>query len=288
MSKAAWIPLCLIAAVALSFPAAADYRPSDVTVEVIDEQGAVFQQVPVRHARDAYRAYLQADRGARYRIRVSNASGERVGVVVAVDGRNIVNGARSELASAEPKYVLSPHESQEFSGWRTSLADVHEFYFTEWEDSYAEAFGDRSAQGVIAVAVYQEKESARIAQQLAQEAQRQKRAQRPFLGGKDDSAADDSQPSAAPPASAGANESRQSRDAKAERSEPGTGYGDRRNEPAVRVAFDAESKPSSRVFLKYEWRETLCRKRILDCSEPANRFWPDALSFAPPPPGKTR
>ena len=74
-------------------------------------------------------------------------------------------------------------------------------------------------------------------------------------------------------------------EAKDERSEPGTGYGEVRNEPAVRVAFDAESRASSRVFLKYEWRETLCRKRILDCSEPANRFWPDdALSFAPPPP----
>ena len=277
MSKRAWILGCLVASAALSLPAAAGYRSSDITVEIVDEQGTVFQQVPVRHASDAYRAYLQADRGVRYRIRVANASDERVGVVIAVDGRNIVNGARSELASSEPKYVLSAYESQEFSGWRTSLADVHEFYFTEWKDSYAEAFGDRSARGVIAVAVYQEKESARIAQQLSREA-----------------AAADSQPSAVlpsealPPATAGAaGEARRSRDAKAERSEPGTGYGDRRNEPAVRVAFDAESRPSSRVFLKYEWRETLCRKRILDCREPANRFWPDALSFAPPPPRKT-
>ena len=165
MSKPAWVLLCFLAGVAMSVSAAAHDGALGVTVEVVDEQGAVFQQVPVRHARDAYRAYLQADRGARYRIRVSNPSGERVGVVIAVDGRNIVNGARSDLGSAEPKYVLSPYESQEFSGWRTSLADVHEFYFTEWEDSYAEAFGDRTARGVIAVAVYQEKESARIAQQ---------------------------------------------------------------------------------------------------------------------------
>jgi hypothetical protein len=288
MSKRALVLGCLIAGVAMSFPAVAGHRSPEVTVEVVDEQGAVFQQVPVRHARDAYRAYLQADRGARYRIRVSNASGERVGVVIAVDGRNIVNGARSDLASAEPKYVLAPHESQEFSGWRTSLADVHEFYFTEWKDSYAEAFGDRSARGVIAVAVYREKESARIAQQLAQEAELQKRRQRPFLGDKDDSAGSDRPAPAAPSASGSANESRRAGEAKAERSEPGTGYGERRNEPAVRVAFDAESRPSSRMFLKYEWRETLCRQRILACPEPGNRFWPDdALSFAPPPPRKT-
>jgi hypothetical protein len=43
------------------------------------------------------------------------------------------------------------------------------------------------------------------------------------------------------------------------------------------------------MFLKYEWRETLCRKRIVDCREPANRFWPDdALSFSPPPPRQTQ
>jgi hypothetical protein len=67
-------------------------------------------------------------------------------------------------------------------------------------------------------------------------------------------------------------------------SEPGTGYGDRREERAVRVEFNPEFRVSSQVFLKYEWRESLCRKRVLECSEPDNRFWPDALSFAPPPP----
>jgi hypothetical protein len=272
MSKQAWVLCCLLAGGALSSPVFAGHRASDVTVEIIDQQGASFQQLPVRRTGGAYRAYLQAERGARYRIRVSNASGARVGVVVAVDGRNIINGARSELANGEPMYVLAPHDSQEYSGWRTSLADVHEFYFTEWEDSYAEAFGDRSARGVIAVAVYKEKHTAL----------RREDAPRAAVGGAADAASSGAAASnAAPPATA---ESRTSRDEKA-RSEPGTGYGDVRNEPAVRVAFDAEPRASSRLFLKYEWRDTLCRKRILDCSKPANRFWPDdALSFAPPPP----
>jgi hypothetical protein len=136
--------------------------------------------------------------------------------------------------------------------------------------------------------VYQEKESARIAQQLAQEAERQRRLQPPFRGDKDESPAADSQPAPALPDEV-AGVAGRSRDAKAQRSEPGTGYGDRRTEPAVRVAFDAEARPSSKMFLKYEWRETLCRKRIVDCREPANRFWPDdALSFSPPPPRQTQ
>ncbi len=286
MSKHAWMMCCLVAGVAMSLPAAAGYRPSDVTVEILDEQGAAFQQVPVRRTGDAFRAYLQADRGARYRIRISNTSEARVGVVVAVDGRNIVTGARSELTGGEAKYVLAPHESQEYSGWRTSLADVHEFYFTEWEDSYAEAFGDRSARGVIAVAVYREKQP----MWLSKDFERRKRmdaARAAVEGSAGADAMDRASPSESAPAAAnGALESQPSRDAKAERSEPGTGYGEVRNEPAMRVAFDAEPRASSRVFLKYEWRDTLCRKQILDCrSEPANRFWPDdALSFTPPPP----
>ena len=187
--------------------------------------------------------------------------------MVAVDGRNIISGARSDLANGEPMYILAPWATEEYAGWRTSLADVHEFYFTEWQESYAEAFGDRSARGVIAVAVYREKEP----KVTFREQEIRPRFDR------------SASPSGAASAQAPAPESSSS--AKAERSEPGTGYGDRRDEPAMRVAFDAESRPSSRVFLKYEWRETLCRKRVVDCSEPRNRFWPnDTLGFAPPPP----
>ena len=67
---------------------------------------------------------------------------------------------------------------------------------------------------------------------------------------------------------------------------PGTGYGDRRVDPAVRVQFEAQSDPDSRHFIKYEWRETLCRKHLLECGE-KNRFWDESvLGFAPPPPGR--
>jgi hypothetical protein len=67
---------------------------------------------------DVYRAYLEARREARYRIRVHNRSGGRVGVVIAVDGRNIISGARSELARGEPMYILDPRESESCEGWR--------------------------------------------------------------------------------------------------------------------------------------------------------------------------
>jgi hypothetical protein len=298
MSKHVWSPALLAAGLLLNAAAYAHSRPSDVTVEIVDQYGSTFSQMPVRHSGKAYRAYLQAERGARYRIRITNRSGERVGLVIAVDGRNIITGARSDLARSESMYVLSPWETNEYSGWRSSLADVNEFYFTEWQDSYAEAFGDRSARGVIAVAVYREKESYVVREQKLREQERQRELERRAPSGNAasgdaasvDAPSRDASSGAGPPvAQAPATEpgsfgSRRERKADAEYSEPGTGYGDRRGERAIRVAFEAEPRASSRVFLKYEWRETLCRKHVVACDESGNRFWPDSLSFAPPPP----
>ena len=230
----------------------------DVIVEIVDERGVRFEQFPTRSSGNAYRAYVRAERGAPYRILVRNGTGERVGVVIAVDGRNIISGERSELGRSEPMYVLTPWSRQEYTGWRTSLSDVHEFYFTDWRDSYAEAFGDRSAKGVIAVAVYREKER-------PPELFRQPYEERAERDGK----------------------SAESPSASAKRSdEPGTGFGDRRHEPAVRVAFEAERRAASKLFLKYEWAETLCRKGIAECERDRNRFWDDDLAFAPYPPGR--
>jgi hypothetical protein len=222
-----------------------------VAVEIVDERGRSFEEFPLTGREvGTYRAYLKARRGATYRIRVSNRTGERLGVVIAVDGRNIVSGKRSDLRANEAMYVLDPWQSNDYRGWRTSLRDVHEFYFTEWPDAYAErAFNDRSAQGVIALAVFRDRTEIRRDDNFSQ----------------DKSAAR----SAAP---------------------PGTGFGDRQYDPARRVEFLAEHRPLARSFLKYEWPETLCRRGIAcDESDRhdrrrRNRMWPDDDGFAPYPP----
>ena len=84
-----------------------------------------------------------------------NTTGERLGLVIAVDGRNIINGGKSDLRAPSPCTCSMPR-TQDYAGWRANLDAINEFYFTDWSDSYAEAFGDRSARGVIAVAVYGE------------------------------------------------------------------------------------------------------------------------------------
>jgi len=233
-----------------------------VSIEIVDANGQVFREFPVNARDGSLRSYLQAEKGARYQVRVRNTTGERLGLVIAVDGRNIINGAKSDLARTEPMYVLDPYGTQDYAGWRANLEAINEFYFTDWSDSYAEAFGDRSARGVIAVAVYGEVAPPRPAYRPYEERER--------------SADSAGAPAASAPPSARA-------DAAAEKS-AGTGYGDRRVDHAVRVEFVARSIADSRHFIKYEWRETLCRKHLIECGE-KNRFWDEStLGFAPPPP----
>ena len=129
---------------------------SPVSVEVVAPDGPACRELPVTSRDGAVRSYLQAEKGAHYEVRVRNNTSERLGLVIAVDGRNIINGRKSELARGEPMYVLDAWSTQEYAGWRASLQAINEFDFTDWSDSYAEAFGDRSARGVIALAVYRE------------------------------------------------------------------------------------------------------------------------------------
>jgi hypothetical protein len=251
--------------------AALAHAPSPVTVEIVGPDGRTFREFPVDTRDGSLRSYLQAEKGARYSVRVRNTTGQRLGLVIAVDGRNIINGKKSDLARTEPMYVLDAWNSESYAGWRANLDAINEFYFTDWSDSYAEAFGDRSARGVIAVAVYREVPPPQPAYQ-------------PYIEEEPGRLADAAPPATSAPAgrSAGASEKAESRARRDESA--GTGYGERRADRAYEVEFVAQSDVESRHFIRYEWRETLCRKHVLECGE-KNRFWDEStLGFAPPPP----
>jgi hypothetical protein len=238
-----------------------------VDVEIVSDRGEAFPVYPVeRGSGTELRAYLEARNQVRYRIRVHNRASRRVGLVIAVDGRNIISGARSDLARGEPMYILDAQESATYEGWRTSETEVHEFYFTDWSDSYAEAFGDRSARGVIAVAVFREKVPAQTwrGQELM----------------KPNQSADAESRAESPAPAAKAAEGPRS-------SVVGTGFGEEVYSPVRLVEFESERKPARKYLFKYEWRETLCAKGVIDCVPPEkNRFWDEGerLGFAPFPP----
>jgi len=232
-----------------------------VEVLIRTDSGRTLPLYPVAAKHPARKAYAEAVKGENYRIVVRNRLNRRIGVVIAVDGRNIISGRKSWLRNSERMYILEPYESNEYTGWRTASDRINRFYFTSAADSYAASFGDRSAMGVIAVAVYPEI----------------RRYDPPCYGSSQEMTRDKATRSAAP-------------SARMEGKSAGTGYGREEYSPSRLVAFEPESRPVEKIFLKYEWRSTLCRKGIIRCCrkpEPHNRLWDDE-GFAPPPGGYLR
>lgn len=254
---------------AASFPAAASRiaPAAGIDVEIVAGDGSVFARYDLhdRSRRGSLRAYLEAERGRNYGIRIRNHGGERIGLVIAVDGRNILSGQKSHLRANEPMYVLGAYDQATYEGWRTSDTRVHRFFFTDVESSYADAWGDHSAMGVIAVAAFREVPRARP----------QRRSGRP-----------EATPGLSAPGESRSGKAAESADAA---SAAGTGFGDDRYSRSVRVHFQPRGHAFAKQFLKYEWRETLVRLGVIPAAPPANRFWPEqvgqARGFAPYPPG---
>ena len=94
--------------------------------------------------------------GHRYSVRLTNTTGQRVLVVLSVDGVNAVTGQTA--APSQGGYVLEPWESAEIAGWRKSLDDIAQFLFTDLPDSYAARTGRPDNVGVIGVAVFRERQ----------------------------------------------------------------------------------------------------------------------------------
>ncbi len=256
-----------------------------VEVRIVNDHGQVLPTYPVKTKHALKKVYAEAIKGDHYRIEVRNKLNRRVGVVIAVDGRNIVSGERSWLKNNERMYILDPYASGEFSGWRSSNDRINRFYFTNVPDSYAAAFGDESAMGVISVAAYPEVQRYQPPHQIqSQNTQPWRR-----FSGKG-AASERSESAAGAAAPAPASEMAKSR-AKAENKvldSAGTGYGHEEYSPVQIVAFEAENRAVETIHFKYEWRETLCKLGVVNCNVPptrrhANRLW-DNGGYAPPPP----
>lgn len=235
-------------------------RVDPVSVRIISDSGTEYPLYGT-HPRGAPTGsyyYMEAVKGERYSIEVTNLTGRRVAVVIAVDGRNIISGDKSHLRNSERMYVIAPHTTNAFEGWRTGMTRTNRFYFTNQNDSYAErVFKDASAMGTIAVAVYMEK------------------VRRPVpITPLDD------RKSASRPEKKRSRPSGESCDSMGEQA--GTGFGETVWSPAREVYFEAEHAMARRIVMKYEWREQLCRRGVVSC-DPPNRFWPVSHGFAPIP-----
>jgi hypothetical protein len=254
-------------AVVLVFMAAQSYSyyGVDVKLRVVSDDGKDFLTIPFKDFRKGgthvIKEYLEAKKGENYNIFIDNNTSSRVGVVVAVDGRNIIDGKVSHLERGERMYIIDSYGSVKLEGWRTDGDTVHSFYFTDEADSYADrTFGDRSATGVIAAAVFREVHRPEPVYHYEREGIREEAAGKLFAPGADIASEVEESVAAA------------------------TGFGDERYSPVRRVDFEAEEHPFEKMLVKYEWRETLCSRGLLRCQEDNKRLWDDDCDYAPYPP----
>jgi hypothetical protein len=256
------VAICTVLLMWVGYAAAATIGDT-IEVSIATDNGWILPFYPVKTHSTLKKVYAEAIKGDHYRIIISNKLNRRVGVVVAVDGRNIISGQKSWLKNNERMYILEPYATNEYSGWRTAQDKINRFYFTDVPDSYAAAFGDESAMGVIAVVAYPEIQ----------------RYEPPmdhyFLESQKREGAVAKDKAASPSVQSKASES------------AGTGYGREEYSPSYRVSFDPESRAAESILIKYEWHKTLCDLKIINCCRwngySHNRIW-DNDGYAPPPP----
>jgi hypothetical protein len=254
-----------------------------VEVQIVTDDGRTLPTYLVKMRHGVRKVYAEAIKGDHYRIEVKNRLNRRVGLVIAVDGRNIISGTRSWLKNNERMYILEPYGSGEFAGWRTAQDRINRFYFTDVPDSYAAAFGDESAMGVIAIALYPEVYRYEPQIPLSRTAPSWPRGDEGKVGGSADKA------ETAPAAREDSGKPMKEKDARSEQAleSAGTGYGRGEYSPSQVVAFEPEKRAVETIYLKYEWRSTLCKLGVVECAtpprRPPNRFW-DNGGYAPPPP----
>lgn len=277
------IAIVMLAVAICTANAWAGFTGNLVDVRIVSDDGRMLPIYPAQLRGNVRKVYAEALKGDHYRIEVKNRLNRRIGLVIAVDGRNIISGKKSWLSNSERMYILEPYGSGEFAGWRTAQDRINRFYFTDVPDSYAAAFGDESAMGVIAVAVYPEVRRCRLPVPLSQATPSYQRDREE----KGVDSADKAQADHAAPSDSGGRMKKNALRSKQAMESAGTGYGRQEYSPSRIVAFEPESRAVETLYVKYEWRSTLCRLGVIACARPLqrphNRLWDDD-SYAPVPP----
>ena len=246
-----------------------------VNVDVIDRDTG--EWLPEYHHRG--QEWVPGAPGHHYSVRLTNTTGERVLVVLSVDGVNAISGETAGAGQAG--YVLGPWQSTEVAGWRKSMQDVAQFYFTDLPDSYAARTGRPDNVGVIGVAVFRERVYSRPEYVPMPEEYRR-------YGNREEAAQDKSAAPAAPAADSAARAGGYA----AEREQRlGTGHGEREWSPVSRTEFVRASRaPAQLSHIRYDETRALVAMGVIP--RPYDRWQrrrhdgPDAFpgGFAADPP----
>lgn len=236
----------VVAAVAASFFLAGEARGVSRSGFELD---VLVDGTPRREYQSRGTIYVEALRDREYTLRLTNPTGRRVAVALAVDGLNTIDAKHTDAREAA-KWVIAPYGTIEISGWQISDRAARSFFFTGERDSYGAALGKTEDLGVIEAVFFLEREPEVSWWSPRRGADSQKR------------------PEAAPaPSAAGA--SRDSAEAKAQ-SAPApddeyaaTGMGDKRRHDVRAVELKLEDRPMESIRIRYEFRKQLVELGIL-------------------------
>jgi len=211
-------------------------------------------------------SYIEAIQSREYAIRLTNRTGERVAVALAVDGLNSID-AKHGTAYEARKWILDPWQTVTLPGWQTSSGTARRFVFTTESRSYGSWLGRTSDLGVITAAFFRERRRPEPA---------------PLADNQRDEGGMSQRDSAQEKCAANAPAAKDKLAA--------TGIGSQVDHPVTRVEFDEEYAPASVVALRYEYHDALVRLGVLPTDgeaaalarrERSRGFVPDL--FAPDP-----
>jgi hypothetical protein len=255
-----------------NFDATADGRLVDVQV-LVNGRVSPLYNAPGRDDR----SYFQAFRGQNYSLLLHNNTDRRVGVLIAVDGLNVITGEQSGLSRNEAMYVLDPNEETTINGWRTSQDEVRRFVFVDEEHSYAERTDQANGDlGWIRVLAFREQRSPweDLRKYRYEGTPNEEGAGRLPLAPQ----------SKAAPQLQGTPPEAQMFGNREDDSNPGTGWGDHKWDHVSRTDFRAEANPVDRITLRYEYARGLAQLGIR--IQRGNRTWErerGEIGFAAPP-----
>jgi len=255
-------------------------RPADegpVLLSVIDrDRDTELETHPYRGQQ-----WVAGEPGHRYSVRMENRSGQRVLVVLSVDGVNAITGQTA--SPSQSGYVLEPWQSSEITGWRKSNAEVAQFVFPRPSASSASRTGRPANVGVIGIAVFNE---ARRPVYDVRPLPMPRPTPRPLPQYEDRAEASANASSraaeAAAPSAMAKSESRQ---------RLGTGHGEREWSSSSLTNFERASRTPMQVSeIRYDSRQRLVAMGILPRGYPRVDNAPQAFpsGFVPDPPARGR
>lgn len=242
-------PLTLMAVIAalsiLGTPNAVAVEDTALSMEIL-VNGQPLNEIAARGSH-----YVEAVKHAEYALRLTNRTGRRMAVALAVDGLNTID-AKTGSAQKASKWVLDPWQTVTVEGWQIGADNARKFFFTSEDKSYGAWLGKTSNLGVIEAVAFREFAPPPPPR-------------RPYLEqGKKDSARMRSGESSAPQ-SAG-----KAAPAPAESLDDdlaATGIGRKIDNRVTRVQMQLESSPAAHLRLRYEYRQQLVHLGVLPSAD---------------------